>query len=42
MVEVHRIAVSSLTGATDESTLAALRRAGAMKTADLMAALLVD
>ena len=40
MLVVHRIAVSRLPGATDESTIAALRRANATKTADLMAALL--
>ena len=40
MLVVHRIAVSRLPGATDESTIAALRRANATKAADLMAALL--
>ena len=40
MLVVHQIAVSRLPGATDESTIAALRRANATKTADLMAALL--
>lgn len=40
MLVVHRIAVSRPPGATDESTIAALRRANATKTAALMAALL--
>jgi predicted nucleic acid-binding protein len=40
MLEAHRRAVASLTGATDRSTIAALRRAKATKTADLMEALL--
>ncbi len=40
MLAAHRSAVTSLTGATDASTLAALRRANATKTADLMAQLL--
>lgn len=40
MLAVHRTAVASLSGATDESTVAALRRAGASTTAVLMARLL--
>ncbi|WP_239346091.1 PIN domain-containing protein [Frankia sp. Cj5] len=36
MLAAHRTAVASLTGATDTSTIAALRRAGASTTADLM------
>jgi predicted nucleic acid-binding protein len=40
MLLVHRTAVSRLKGATDESTVAALRRAKATRTADLMTALL--
>lgn len=40
VLAAHRSAVTSLTGATDASTLAALRRANATKTADLMAQLL--
>lgn len=40
MLDVHRIAVVRLPGATNESTLGALRRAGAERTADLMAPLL--
>lgn len=40
MLMVHRTAVSRMTGATDESTLAALRGAHAVRTADLMEALL--
>lgn len=40
MLTVHRIAVASLKGATDESTVAALRRAGAPTTAGLIARLL--
>lgn len=40
MLRVHRTAVSRLTGATDESTLAALRGAKAERTAELMEALL--
>jgi hypothetical protein len=41
MVRVHRVSVSTLAGATDESTIAALRRAAAPKTADRMWALLI-
>ena len=41
MLAAHRSAVASLTGATDASTVAALRRANATKTADLMVELLV-
>ena len=37
MVWVHRTSVGSLPGVTDESTIAALRKAGAPKTADLIA-----
>lgn len=40
MLAAHRLAVSRLPGATDASTLAALRRVGAPNTADLMAVLL--
>ena len=40
MLAVHRTAVASLKGATDESTVTALRRAGASTTADLIARLL--
>jgi hypothetical protein len=40
MLAVHRTAVASLKGATDESTVAALRRAGAPTTASLIARLL--
>lgn len=40
MLAAHRTAVASLPGAADESTLAALRRAKATRTADLMEALL--
>ena len=40
MLVAHRSAVTSLTGATDASTLAALRRANATKAAHLMAQLL--
>ena len=37
MLAAHRLAVSRLPGATDASTLGALRRAGAPQAADLMA-----
>jgi len=40
MLAVHRTAVASLKGATDESTVAALHRAGAPTTAGLIAQLL--
>ena len=40
MLAVHQAAVASLKGATDESTVAALRRAGASTTAGLIARLL--
>ena len=40
MLAAHRLAVSQLPGATDASTLAALHRAGAPNTANLMAGLL--
>lgn len=40
MLAAHRSTVASQTGATDALTLAALRRANATKTADLMAQLL--
>jgi len=40
MLAAHRTAVARLTGATDSSTISALRRAKATQTADLMAALL--
>jgi len=40
MRDAHRTAVAGLTGATDRSTIAALRRAKAAQTADLMEALL--
>ena len=40
MLATHRTAVASLSGATDESTAAALRRAGAITTADIMAQML--
>ncbi len=40
MLAAHRISVARLTGATNTSTIAALRRAGATQTAELMEALL--
>ncbi len=40
MLAAHRRTVVNLAGATDESTIAALRRANAASTADLMTALL--
>lgn len=40
LLAAHRTAVERLTGATDSSTIAALRRAKAIHTADLMEALL--
>ncbi len=40
MLKVHRTTVSRLRGATDESTIAALRGAKAERTADLMEELL--
>jgi predicted nucleic acid-binding protein len=40
MLAVHRTAVDSLKGATDESTVTALRRAGAPTTASLISQLL--
>lgn len=40
MVGVHRTVVSRMKGATDESTLVALRRAKAVRAADLMAAMI--
>lgn len=40
MLAVHRTAVGSLKGATDESTVAALRRAGAPTTASMITRLL--
>ncbi len=40
MLAAHRAAVASLPGATDGSTMAALRKAGAKETADLAAGLL--
>jgi predicted nucleic acid-binding protein len=40
MIAAHRMAVTSLKGASDDSTIAALRRAGAPGTAALMARLL--
>jgi predicted nucleic acid-binding protein len=40
MLAAHQLAVARLRGATNESTIAALRRAGAPRTADLMVALL--
>ncbi len=40
MMDAHRTTVASLTGATDQSTIAALRRAQATETADLIEALL--
>lgn len=40
LLAAHRTAVASLPGATDRSTVAALRRANAVQTADLMEALL--
>ena len=40
MLAAHRLVVSRLPGSTDASTLAALRRAGMLNTADLMAGLL--
>jgi hypothetical protein len=40
MLTAHRTAVASLKGATDESTVNALRRAGALTTADLVARLI--
>ena len=42
MLAAHRAAKASLTGATDQSTVAALRRAGAGTTAGLMQALLEE
>ncbi|MBO0610600.1 PIN domain-containing protein [Myceligenerans salitolerans] len=42
MLAVHRVCVERLKGATDESTIAALRRADAPRTADLIEALLID
>lgn len=40
MLTTHRLVVSRLPGATDESTLVALRRAGAFNAADLMGGIL--
>lgn len=40
MVAVHRIVVTRLPGATDESTIAALHRANAINAANLLAALI--
>jgi uncharacterized protein YceH (UPF0502 family) len=40
MLAAHRAAVASLPGATDGSTVSALRKAGAKESADLMAGLL--
>lgn len=40
MLAAHHTAVASLTGATDQSTVNALRRAGAPDTAELIASLL--
>lgn len=40
MLAAHRMAVSRLAGATDTSTIAALRRADVARTAELMGALL--
>ena len=40
MLAAHHAAVTSLTGATDASTVAALHKAGAPSTADRMAQLL--
>ena len=40
MLAAHRTSVASLPGATDDSTVAALRKAGAPQTARLMAGLL--
>lgn len=40
MLAAHHASVTSLAGATDETTIAALRRANAVKTADLMVILL--
>jgi hypothetical protein len=40
ILAAHRSAVESLKGATDESTVAALRRSGASRTAELIASLL--
>lgn len=40
MLAAHRTAVASLSGATDESTVEALRRSGAITTADIMAQML--
>lgn len=42
MLAAHRTTVASLTGATDRSTIAALRRAEATQTADLMKTLLKE
>lgn len=42
MLAAHRTTVASLTGATDRSTIAALRRAEATQTADLMQTLLKE
>ena len=40
MVEAHRSAVANFAGSSDQSTIAALRRAGAVRTADLISELL--
>ena len=40
MLNAHRMAVSRLPGASDHSTIAALKRAGAIRTAHLMESLL--
>jgi predicted nucleic acid-binding protein len=42
MREVHRHSVAGLRGATDESTIAALKRADAPRTADLISVLLTS
>ncbi|WP_283097314.1 hypothetical protein [Frankia umida] len=42
MLAAHRTAVASLAGATDTSTITALRRAGTSTTADLMDRLIRD
>lgn len=42
MLAAHRTTVARLTGATDRSTIAALHRAEATQTADLMTTLLKE
>ncbi|MDR1426481.1 MAG: PIN domain-containing protein [Bifidobacteriaceae bacterium] len=40
MIEAHRAAVANFAGSSDQSTVAALRRAGAARAADMMSELL--